>query len=177
MKKVYSTLAFLLATLGSSANAIELTSKDIKEGHHMSNTFEFSGWGCTGKNLSPQLAWNDLPKGTKSLALTVYDPDAPTGSGFWHWLVTDLPADLTELKRGADVAKLGAKQYRNDYGNHAFGGACPPAGDGMHRYQFTLWAMPVTDLGLGKDTPAAVVGFQLNAKALAKKTITATYNR
>ncbi len=143
----------------------------------MEKTFEFAGWGCSGDNLSPQLSWDNAPKGTKSFAITAYDPDAPTESGFWHWIALDIPAGVSQLPRGADISKLGGLETRIDYGTKGFGGACPPVGDGMHRYQFTVWALPKAKLELGEDTPAAVVGFTLNSIALAKTTLTATYTR
>ncbi|MCV5656218.1 YbhB/YbcL family Raf kinase inhibitor-like protein, partial [Escherichia coli] len=86
-------------------------------------TFEYSGWGCDGANQSPQLMWKDVPKGTKSFAITAYDPDAPTGSGFWHWIAFDIPASVNELPRGVDISKLGGKESRIDYGTTGFGGA------------------------------------------------------
>jgi len=86
-----SVLALSILTAGS-AQAFELTSNDIQEGHPMAKTFEYSSWGCNGENLSPQLMWKDAPAGTKSFAITAYDPDAPTESGFWHWVVFDIPA-------------------------------------------------------------------------------------
>ncbi|WP_420917934.1 YbhB/YbcL family Raf kinase inhibitor-like protein [Vibrio coralliilyticus] len=163
--------------LSGNTFALDLTSQDIQEGHPMEKTFEFSGWGCSGNNLSPQLSWDNAPKGTKSFAITAYDPDAPTESGFWHWIAIDIPADVSQLPRGADISKLGGLETRIDYGTKGFGGACPPVGDGMHRYQFTVWALPKAKLELGEDTPAAVVGFTLNSLALAKTTLTATYTR
>ncbi|MCE0495049.1 YbhB/YbcL family Raf kinase inhibitor-like protein [Vibrio salinus] len=169
----FFTAGFLFA---GTAGALEVTSNDIQEGHPMAKTFEFSGWGCNGQNLSPQLMWKDVPAGTKTLAITAYDPDAPTGSGFWHWIVTDLPATISEIPRGADIKKLGGKENRIDYGFTGFGGACPPKGDGMHRYQFTVWALPKV-LNFDKNTPAAVIGFTLNSQALDKATLTSTYTR
>ncbi|MCG9749799.1 YbhB/YbcL family Raf kinase inhibitor-like protein [Vibrio brasiliensis] len=160
-----------------ASNALQLTSQDIEEGHPMAKTFEYSGWGCDGGNLSPQLSWQDIPQGTKSFAITAYDPDAPTGSGFWHWIALDIPAKTTQLPRGANISELGGQEVRIDYGSVGFGGACPPVADGMHRYQFTVWALPKAELGLNKDTPAAVVGFTLNSIALDKATLTATYTR
>lgn len=177
MKSIQTIIGTASLLIMSHAHSIELTSMDIREGHHMESTFEFASWGCTGSNLSPQLSWRNLPKGTKSLAVTVYDPDAPTESGFWHWIVTDIPVTVHAIARGVDIEKLGAKQFRNDYGNKSFGGACPPKKDGMHRYQFTVWALPVSKLDLDTDTPAAVVGYQLNAKALGKARLTTTYHR
>ncbi|WP_337880904.1 YbhB/YbcL family Raf kinase inhibitor-like protein [Rheinheimera sp.] len=157
----------------------QLTSPDIKEGHFMAKTFEFNGFGCDGPNKSPALVWSGAPAGTKSFAVTVFDPDAPTGSGFWHWLVLDIPATVTALVQGAGNGELpvGARTLRNDYGLYEFGGACPPPGHGMHRYQFTVWALPTETLAVPDEASAAVVGFMLNANALGKATITATYAR
>ncbi|MDC5851318.1 YbhB/YbcL family Raf kinase inhibitor-like protein [Vibrio europaeus] len=177
MKGIAKTiLAVGIMTVGS-AQAFELTSDDIREGHPMDKTFEFQGWGCDGGNLSPQLTWKGPPPGTKSFAISVYDPDAPTGSGFWHWLAFNIPASVHTLPRGADIKKLGGTESRIDFGTAGFGGACPPVADGMHRYQFTVWALPTAKLELDEQTPAAVVGFTLNSMALDKVTLTATYTR
>ena len=177
MNSLNKLVSIALLTVANAAAAIEINSMDITEGHHMKSTFEFSSWGCKGDNLSPQLTWSNIPEGTKSLAITVYDPDAPTESGFWHWVVSDIPVTVHAIARGVDIEKLGGKQYRNDYGTNSFGGACPPKLGGMHRYQFTVWALPVATLGLNTNTPAAVVGYQLNAKAIDKARLTATYSR
>lgn len=157
-----------------------LSSSDIAEGHFMAKSFEFNGFGCDGPNLSPALAWQHPPAGTKGFAITVFDPDAPTGSGFWHWLVSGIPASVTELAQGAASTgelPVGSRTFRNDYGALNFGGACPPVGHGMHRYQFTVWALPAADLAVPDEASAAVVGFMLNATALGKATLTATYAR
>jgi Raf kinase inhibitor-like YbhB/YbcL family protein len=156
-----------------------LSSPDIQEGHVMAKTHEFDGWGCNGSNLSPELNWVNAPTGTKSFAVTVFDPDAPTGSGFWHWLVADIPATVNGLAKGAGKGSLplGSRNFTNDYGSKDFGGACPPAGHGMHRYQFTVWALPDATLSVSDGASAAAVGFNLNAMALAKATLTATYAR
>lgn len=177
MNMVKSILLAVTLLAAASANAMQLSSNDIQEGHPMAKTFEYAGWGCNGSNLSPQLSWQDIPDGTKSFALTAYDPDAPTGSGFWHWVAFNIPANVTSLSRGADLARLGAEEIRTDYGSTGFGGACPPKGDGMHRYQFTIWALPVEKLPLDKNATAAVVGFTLHQMALGKATLTATYTR
>jgi Raf kinase inhibitor-like YbhB/YbcL family protein len=171
-----SLLALGLFTAGST-QAFELVSQDIQEGRPMAKTFEYRGWGCDGDNVSPQLMWKDVPEGTKSFAVTAYDPDAPTGSGFWHWVAFDIPSKTTELEQGVDIGKLGGKEARIDYGSTGFGGACPPKGHGMHRYQFTVWALPKATLGLDENTPPAVVGFTLNSIAIDKATLTATYTR
>lgn len=168
-------LPWLLVVSGYG-NALQLTSSDIQEGRLMAKKHEFKGFGCDGENLSPALSWTDAPAGTKSFAITAYDPDAPTGSGWWHWLVIDIPSTITSLKQGVAITELpGSRAIRNDYGLLEFGGACPPAGHGMHRYQFTVWALPETKLMVPDNAHAALVGYMLNASALAKKTLTATY--
>jgi Raf kinase inhibitor-like YbhB/YbcL family protein len=170
-----------LSALSYAANAEQLSSPDIKEGHFMAKTFEFAGFGCAGANKSPSLNWSDLPAGTKSVAVTAYDPDAPTEAGWWHWLVVDIPVATTSLAQGAgsESGKLpeGSRSFNNDFGVKNFGGACPPEGHGMHRYQFTVWALPDAKLEVPDNANPALVGYMLNAKALAKKTLTATYAR
>jgi Raf kinase inhibitor-like YbhB/YbcL family protein len=101
-----------------TSSVFQLTSPDIREGHFMAKTFEFNGFGCDGPNLSPALHWQNAPAGTQSYAITVFDPDAPTGSGFWHWLVLDIPASVTSLAQGAGNGQLpaGSRSFNNDYG-------------------------------------------------------------
>ncbi len=142
----------------------------------------FDGWGCTGRNVSPELQWTGAPAGTKSFALTVYDPDAPTGSGFWHWQIFNLPASVTKLVAGAGdpargLAPAGSVHGRNDYGAVGYGGPCPPPGDKPHRYIFTVFALKVPRLDLDASASAAVIGFNLNANVLAKASVTAYYGR
>lgn len=165
----------LVMSLSVSSMAMDLTSQDIQEGSRMDAKFSFGGFGCTGKNRSPQLSWKDAPKGTKSFAITAYDPDAPTESGFWHWQVINIPAAVTSIKQGQSGQFKHAKELTNDYGAQGFGGACPPKGHGMHRYQFTVWALPMESLPVGEGASNAVVGFMLNANALDKARLTATY--
>lgn len=128
-------------------------------------------------NISPQLSWSGAPEGTKSYAVHVYDPDAPTGSGFWHWTVANIPAGVTELKTGASPHGLpeGAVEGRTDYGAPGFGGAAPPPGHGPHRYVFTVFAVDVEKLDVTPDDSGAVFGFNLFFHTLAKTSITATY--
>ncbi|MEV5575596.1 YbhB/YbcL family Raf kinase inhibitor-like protein [Spirillospora sp. NPDC052269] len=152
-----------------------LESDDIADGAHLANAHVFNDWGFTGENLSPQLRWSGFPAETKSFAVTCYDPDAPTGSGFWHWLLFDVPADVTELPTGAGAAgsKIGV-QARNDYGNKEFGGAAPPPGD-PHRYVFTVHALDVDSLGVPADAMPAVVGFNITAHTLARASLVPVY--
>ena len=177
MKAITKSVLALSLLAAASTRAFELTSKDIQEGHPMAKTFEYNSRGCDGGNHSPQLMWKDAPAGTKSFAITAYDPDAPTGSGFWHWVAFNIPASVNELPRDVNIEKLGGKESRIDYGSVGFGGACPPKGDGMHRYQFTVWALPTDKLNLDENTLPAMVGFNLNSMALDKAKITATYTR
>ena len=159
-----------------------LSSPDIVDGASIDARFEFNDFGCGGENRSPVLRWSGAPEGAKSFAVTCYDPDAPTGSGFWHWYVIDLPADTTELaadagaKGGANLP-AGARHIRNDYGQYAWGGMCPPPGDKPHRYIFTVHALSVARIDVPDDAPAALAGFMVNMKTLAKASFTATYGR
>jgi len=125
-------------------------------------------------NASPHLKWSGAPDGTKSYAITCYDPDAPTGSGFWHWTVANIPADVTELPTGGPVP-AGAVEGRTDFGEPGFGGAAPPQGHGPHRYIFTLFAVDTERLDVTPDNSGAVFGFNLHFHTLAKASITASY--
>lgn len=171
-----------MISLGASfiANAAEfsLASTDIAQDQPLTRREVFKGFGCDGDNVSPQLSWRDAPEGTKSYAITVFDPDAPTGSGWWHWTVVNLPVSVTSVPRGVGSnLPAGAVQGRTDYGQPGFGGVCPPAGDNPHHYQFTVWALKVETLPLDAQASGARVGFLLNANVLAKATITPTYQQ
>ena len=162
--------------------AFTLTSPDIADGSTIAQSFEFDGFGCSGRNQSLVLRWSGAPEGTKGFAVNVYDPDAPTGSGFWHWYVIDLPASVSELPanagaKGGAHLPAGARQIRNDYGQYAWGGMCPPPGDKPHRYIFTVHALSVERIDVPDDAPAALTGFMVNAHTLAKASFTATYGR
>ena len=174
------------ALLGAStlihAADFQLSSPDIQAGSLIDKRFEFSGFGCSGENKSPALQWRGAPAGTKSFAVTVYDPDAPTGSGWWHWSVINLPANVNALPADAGAvggAKLpaGASHVRIDYGVAGWGGTCPPPGDKPHRYVFTVHALKVDKLDLPADATAALAGYMINANALGKASFTAKYGR
>lgn len=190
-------LAATLAGCAAMTPAPEftLTSPDLKNGV-FDNKHVLNGFGCKGENLSPALEWRHLPAGTKSLALQVYDPDAPTGSGFWHWAVYNIPPTATGLAQGAgnQPSRLPAGAFggNTDFmdtgatgGNGNYGGPCPPAGDKPHRYVFTLYAVAVDKLeaaaGVPKTGSAALYGFVLNKGIgqglLGKASFTATYGR
>jgi hypothetical protein len=164
-----------------AASEFRLTSTDIAEGQSLSSQHVFEGFGCSGGNRSPQLAWSGAPSGTKSFAITAYDPDAPTGSGWWHWTVVNIPATVNALPSGAGSAggtlPTPAVQGRTDFGQSGFGGACPPEGDQPHRYQFTVWALKETSLPVDENSSGALVGYLLNAHALGKAQLTALYGR
>lgn len=177
MNKVIFMTAALSGLVSMSSNAFELTSQDIQEGKKIPQVFEFDGFGCSGENKSPQLQWAGAPKGTKSFALTAYDPDAPSGSGWWHWSAFNIPASVSSLAQGADLTKLGATELKSDYGSVGFGGVCPPKGDNMHRYQFTVWALPVEKLDLNADVSAALAGFTVRSMAIGKAVLVAPYHR
>ena len=129
------------------------------------------------ENRSPQLSWSGAPEGTKSFAVTCYDPDAPTGSGFWHWTVANIPADVTELVEGASPAGLptGAVEGRTDFGTAGFGGAAPPQAHGPHRYIFTVFAVDTERLDVTPDNSGAIFGFNLHFHTLARASTTAIY--
>ncbi|MDP1777647.1 MAG: YbhB/YbcL family Raf kinase inhibitor-like protein [Brevundimonas sp.] len=128
-------------------------------------------------NRSPQLSWSGAPEETKSFAVTCFDPDAPTGSGFWHWTVANIPADVAELAEGASPAGLpkGAVEGRTDFGEPGFGGAAPPPGHGLHRYIFTVFAVDTERLDVTPNNSGAVFGFNLHFHTLAKASITGVY--
>jgi Raf kinase inhibitor-like YbhB/YbcL family protein len=180
-----AALAVAVALAASSASAqgkFTLTSATLKDGATMGMDHVFNGMGCTGKNVSPALKWTGAPAGTKSFALTVYDPDAPTGSGWWHWTVVNIPATVTSLPAGAGGTApaglpAGAVQGRTDFGKPGWGGACPPPGDKPHHYLLTVWALKVDKLDLNGESGGAMVGYNVRANSLGSATLTALYGR
>ena len=181
------TALFIGIAIGGSALAagprFTLESPDVKPGKTIADEQVFNGFGCSGKNVSPALKWSGAPKGTKSYALLVHDPDAPTGgAGWWHWIVANIPADASSLAKGAGKADgsalpKGALQVNTDFGGPGWGGPCPPEGDKPHRYNFTLHALKVDKLDLPAGATAALAGFMINANSIGKATLTGKYGR
>ena len=166
-----------LASIALIAGNFTVKSNDIKG--QLTKAQEFNGFGCNGQNISPELHWSDAPKGTKSFAITVYDPDAPTGSGWWHWIAVNIPANVSKLPSGASNKSMpkGTIEIANDYDKIGFGGACPPKGDKPHRYIFTIYALDVPRLDIKPDTNNPIAGFMINSHAIAKASLMAYYGR
>ena len=184
------TLALALAAVAAGttshtaagAGAFALTSTAFKNNASMPDKFAFNQMGCTGENTSPPLAWTNPPAGTKSFALLVHDPDAPTGSGWWHWVAYDIPADATSLPEGAGKEggaglPKGGKLGKTDFGTAAYGGPCPPPGSGKHHYNFTLVALKVDKLEVPDGASPALISFMANANAVGKAKLTGIYSR
>lgn len=153
---------------------MRLMSLDFNDNDTLPLRHVFNGRGYHGENLSPHLAWDALPEGTKSVVVTCYDPDAPTGSGWWHWVVVNIPVDVTSLPRGVGSEKgtlpPPAIQTRTDFGQPGYGGAAPPAGE-SHRYIFSVYALDVATLEVDAESSGALVGFQVNQHKLASASI------
>jgi Raf kinase inhibitor-like YbhB/YbcL family protein len=193
MPRLLSSALALTALLGPAAIAVgddaaaaapdfKLVSSELTAGGRFEPRHVFNGFGCSGGNVSPALSWAGAPAGTKSFALTVYDPDAPTGSGWWHWVIIDVPSISNALVAGAGdpasgKAPKGSLQINTDFGKTGYGGPCPPAGDKPHRYVFTLYALKLEKLGVDAAATAAMTGFMLNANSLAKTSFTVYYGR
>ena len=180
MKKIVFMMIFMMMAGSVYAEQFTLKSDDL-EGQ-LTESQVFAGFGCSGENISPALKWMNPPEGTKSFAVTVYDPDAPTGSGWWHWVVFNIPATITELKADAgrvekNLAPRGSVQSVTDFGKPGFGGACPPPGDKAHRYIFTVYALGTAKLDLDAKTPPAMVGFMLNSNTIARASLISYYGR
>ncbi len=172
----------IAAVTGAAADgAFTLTSPDIAPGGKIAEAQVYDSFGCSGHNVSPALTWTNPPAGTKSFALFMYDPDAPTGSGWWHWVVYNIPATVTSLPAGAGDAKKnlmpnGAVQGKTDFGTLGYGGPCPPPGK-PHHYYLRLYALKVPKLDVTADATAALVGFNVSANTLGKAQLLGMYSR
>jgi len=171
-----------IAALYSQPSAFQLTSKSVNSDSTFKMEQVANGFGCTGGNVSPDFSWAGVPDGTKSLALTMYDMDAPTGSGFWHWMVFNMPPVTTSLPAGAGdpakkLAPSGSVQSRNDAGISGYFGPCPPQGDKPHHYLVTLFALKTDKISLDESAAGALTGFYLNANAISTTTLILTYAR
>lgn len=171
-----------LCAVFANVHALTITSTDIASGKTLKNEHVFKGFGCEGLNISPELSWSDIPDGTKSFAITAYDPDAPTGSGWWHWQMINIPVAVTQLDAGAGDANLsnapkGSKQVKNDFGVAGYGGACPPVGHGVHHYKFTVHALSVEKIDLPEDPSGALTGYMINANTIETAIIEPIYQR
>jgi Raf kinase inhibitor-like YbhB/YbcL family protein len=182
---MFKNLVFLILMLASKnvlAEGFYLSSTDVQGQIAIEQVY--NSFGCSGKNISPQLSWGNAPAGTKSFAITVYDTDAPTGSGWWHWVVFNIPKSVDGLKTGAssstkgsNAMPAGAVESFTSYNSKGFGGACPPKGDKPHRYIFTVYALDTEKIEQGSDARPELIGFFLNSHAIAKAGIIAYYGR
>lgn len=182
MQYVWASIMLLMFPASGFAADFRVMSSTIKEQGVIGIEHVFSGFGCSGKNISPELRWEQAPKDVKSFAVTVYDPDAPTGSGWWHWVIFNIPPSVTLLpmdagKSDGSRAPKGSVQSVTDFGQQGYGGPCPPQGDKPHRYIFTVYALKVDQLPLTNEASGAMVGFYLNQNALGKTSLTALYGR
>jgi Raf kinase inhibitor-like YbhB/YbcL family protein len=171
----------ICAAQAQTTGTFTLTSSDIADGKKIPEAQVFNSFGCTGRNVSPALSWSNVPAGTKSFALLVYDPDAPTGSGWWHWVAYNIPADATSLPANAGDPKKSlmpgaAVQGRTDFGTPGYGGPCPPPGK-PHHYYFRLYALKVAKLEVPADATAALIGYNVNANSLGMAQIMGLYGR
>ncbi|HHH37019.1 MAG TPA: YbhB/YbcL family Raf kinase inhibitor-like protein [Epsilonproteobacteria bacterium] len=170
----------LILVLGLSTLAAEgfvLSSSDL--GRQLSKVQEYNHSGCNGQNKSPSLEWSNAPKSTRSFAITVFDPDAPTGSGWWHWAAVNIPANITEIKSGASGKMMpkGAAETLNDFGTAGFGGPCPPKGDKAHRYIFTIYALDVAILPVKAEMKDSDVAHLIDAHTISKASLVSRYRR
>lgn len=166
----------------SQVAEFRVTSQDVSDGAMLPKAQVSGLMGAGGEDISPQLAWSGFPAGTRSFAVTCYDPDAPTGSGFWHWAVANLPVDTTELSAdagnpGAGLLPRSALVLRNDAGMARYVGAAPPDGHGMHRYFFVVHAVDVDSLDIGVDATPAFLGFNLFSHTVGRAVIVPVYER
>lgn len=187
MKRLLLVSSLLLSSplLSAVEQTFTIELGGIQTGQTLPTAQVFNGFGCEGHNISPAIRWKNAPAGTKSFALTMYDPDAPTGSGWWHWVVFNIPATINYLPENfgnpAQPTKLEAlktiTQSRTDFGTAGYGGPCPPVGHGAHRYIFTIYALKTDKLDVKAEAPAAMVGYFIHANQLASAKIETKFER
>ncbi|MFJ2747254.1 YbhB/YbcL family Raf kinase inhibitor-like protein [Streptomyces sp. NPDC087297] len=158
----------------ASAERFTVTSPDVRDGEALPAETWADAFGCTGENRQPRLSWSGAPQATRSYAITMFDPDAPTGAGFWHWLVLDVPAGHTGLDTGLPA---GAVSGVNDSGSAGYLGPCPPIGDLTHHYEITVYALDVPTLGLPASTPPTIAAFMMSRHIIGYARITGTVRR
>lgn len=179
MKNIILITLLLINTV-INAQTFTLKSNDL--GGQATNEQVAGSFGCEGKNISPQLSWTNAPAGTKSFAITVFDKDAPTGSGWWHWLIFDIPANINTLESGAGnvsskLAPEGSIQSITDFNTYGYGGPCPPAGSKQHQYIITVYALNTEKLGPDQTANPALVGFMLEQNVIEKASLIFYYKR
>ena len=175
-------VACLLLLSVSAADGFTLESPSVKTDGWLSAKQEYAGHGCAGGNTSPALSWSGAPADTKSFAVTLFDPDARAGQGWWHWVVINIPPTVHALSEDAGNGSgahlpAGAIQVRTSFGEAAYGGACPPVGEKPHRYVFTVYALKVAKIDLAPGASAASASLLINADALDRATLVARYGR
>lgn len=178
--RLVSIFILIIYSQFNFAQNFTLKSNDL--GGQASNQQVFKGFGCEGENVSPHLSWHDAPRETQSFAITIHDESAPTGSGWWHWTVFNIPPDIHELISNAGDPKtnlmpFSAIQIKNDYGLIGYGGPCPPPGHGIHKYTVTVYALKIKDLGIDKNATAPISGFYINSNTIAKASLVFYYSR
>jgi Raf kinase inhibitor-like YbhB/YbcL family protein len=178
VKKIIIFISYLVS-FNTFAQSFSIQSSDLSK-NGFTSQYIANEFGCNGENISPSLSWNDPPQGTKSFVITMYDQDAPTGSGWWHWVVANIPANVNYIVKNAGNNTLllpkGSKAVRNDFGNVYYGGPCPPKGT-SHRYIFTIYALSIEHINVSDSTSPALIGFIANTNLLGKATIMYNYQQ
>lgn len=175
--------ALVFQATASAAGGFTVSTPAFKDGDTIQMAQVFNSFGCTGGNHSPEITWSGAPAGTKSFAVTIYDPDAPTGSGFWHWTVFNIPASASKIPADAGNDEkgtglpAGAIQGRTDFGFSHFGGPCPPVGDAPHHYHVTVYALKTDKIPLDASAPGALVGFYIHMNTLGNASLTGLFGR
>jgi len=182
MRALMLGLALAASVSPALAAGFAVTTPDFANGGTIAPAQVFNGNACNGQNRSPALSWSGEPAGTQSFAVTIFDPDAPTGRGWWHWSVFNIPPGVHRLAADAGAAgsrrlPAGAAQGRSDFGFSHYGGPCPPVGDPPHHYQITVYALKVATLPLDENASGATVAAALRAATLATARVVGLYGR